>query len=378
MEQRRNARTGKVEDPQENPLTDGIVRHDSPVRKSGSEQKYEGSSPFYVDRWVTRRVLFKGPMYLRVQGPGAIRATLTRTPSASSLLRAGRAFEHPASAGVVLRKDIPSAELVLDVSLGRLEILTMSYIPQHPLPHEDYAPYSRYMGFISQTAPPNPPFQTNIPVAPLQDSRGATQLIDPSTPLPLLNHHTAALPSPIFLRPLATPRRPIQSWTIERRKGVVGGAEGWIGRHKTLPINPRKWPGPLKLSSPIRPLSLQTRQTALCRKGTEHTLQMRYTAYSSSAHVPNIDLPQINTTVKVTWSTMLGAPLVDDRPIMNAVRYRIVSDVAWTNRTMVSSNTDTNRTDVLAVVDTEKKFNVRAKEIGCAQPARSVYLIFSL
>ncbi|KAJ8869350.1 hypothetical protein PR048_030925 [Dryococelus australis] len=47
----------------------------------------------------------------------------------------------------------------------------------------------------------------------------------------------------------------------------------------------------------------------------------------------------------------LGYPLVDDRPIMNAVKYRVVSGVVWTNRTMVSSNTDTNRTGVLEVVD---------------------------
>ncbi|KAJ8866083.1 hypothetical protein PR048_033607 [Dryococelus australis] len=40
-----------------------------------------------------------------------------------------------------------------------------------------------------------------------------------------------------------------------------------------------------------------------------------------------------------------------DRPIMNAVKYKVVSGVVWTNRTMVSSNTDTNRTGVLAVVD---------------------------
>ncbi|KAJ8866484.1 hypothetical protein PR048_032327 [Dryococelus australis] len=40
-----------------------------------------------------------------------------------------------------------------------------------------------------------------------------------------------------------------------------------------------------------------------------------------------------------------------DRPIMNAVKYKVVSSVVWTNRTMVSSNTDTNRTGVLAVVD---------------------------
>ncbi|KAJ8872400.1 hypothetical protein PR048_026004 [Dryococelus australis] len=47
----------------------------------------------------------------------------------------------------------------------------------------------------------------------------------------------------------------------------------------------------------------------------------------------------------------LGSPLVDDRAIMNAVKYRAVSGGVWTNRTMVSSNTDTNRTGVLAVVD---------------------------
>ncbi|KAJ8877581.1 hypothetical protein PR048_022036 [Dryococelus australis] len=47
----------------------------------------------------------------------------------------------------------------------------------------------------------------------------------------------------------------------------------------------------------------------------------------------------------------LGSPLVDDWPIANAVKYRIVSGVVWTNRTMVSSSTDTNRTGVHAVVD---------------------------
>ncbi|KAJ8874295.1 hypothetical protein PR048_025141 [Dryococelus australis] len=50
-------------------------------------------------------------------------------------------------------------------------------------------------------------------------------------------------------------------------------------------------------------------------------------------------------------SEHLRSPLVDDRPIMNAVKYKVVSGVVWTNRKMVSSNTDTNRTGVLAVVD---------------------------
>ncbi|KAJ8891025.1 hypothetical protein PR048_010534 [Dryococelus australis] len=46
----------------------------------------------------------------------------------------------------------------------------------------------------------------------------------------------------------------------------------------------------------------------------------------------------------------LGSPLIDDRPIMNAIKYTVVSAVVWTNRTMLSSNTDTNRTSVLAVI----------------------------
>ncbi|KAJ8894232.1 hypothetical protein PR048_006844 [Dryococelus australis] len=36
---------------------------------------------------------------------------------------------------------------------------------------------------------------------------------------------------------------------------------------------------------------------------------------------------------------LLGSPLVDDRPITNAVQYRVVSGVIWTSRTMVCSNT---------------------------------------
>ncbi|KAJ8878110.1 hypothetical protein PR048_022577 [Dryococelus australis] len=47
----------------------------------------------------------------------------------------------------------------------------------------------------------------------------------------------------------------------------------------------------------------------------------------------------------------LGFPLVDERPTMNDVKYRKVSDVVWTNRTMVIPSTDTNRNGVLAVLD---------------------------
>ncbi|KAJ8871516.1 hypothetical protein PR048_027838 [Dryococelus australis] len=36
----------------------------------------------------------------------------------------------------------------------------------------------------------------------------------------------------------------------------------------------------------------------------------------------------------------LGSPLVEDRPIMNAVKYRVVSGVVWTNRTMAGETGD--------------------------------------
>ncbi|KAJ8890570.1 hypothetical protein PR048_010079 [Dryococelus australis] len=46
----------------------------------------------------------------------------------------------------------------------------------------------------------------------------------------------------------------------------------------------------------------------------------------------------------------LGYPLVDDWPIMNAVKYSVVSGVTLTSRTMAISITNTNRTGVLALV----------------------------
>ncbi|KAJ8869196.1 hypothetical protein PR048_030768 [Dryococelus australis] len=51
-----------------------------------------------------------------------------------------------------------------------------------------------------------------------------------------------------------------------------------------------------------------------------------------------------------TTSAPLGSPLIEDRPITNAVKYRVLSGVVWTNRTMAGSNTDTFRTGVLALL----------------------------
>ncbi|KAJ8869246.1 hypothetical protein PR048_030818 [Dryococelus australis] len=64
----------------------------------------------------------------------------------------------------------------------------------------------------------------------------------------------------------------------------------------------------------------------------------------------------------------LGSPLVDDLPIMNAVKYMVVSGVVWTNRTMMSPNTATNRTGVHAVYSLTFPSSRRFALIGSLDP----------
>ncbi|KAJ8874826.1 hypothetical protein PR048_022715 [Dryococelus australis] len=58
LEQRRNARTGETGDPLENPPTSGIVRHDSHLRKSGSDPA-SGIEPLYRNE-TPRRFIHRG------------------------------------------------------------------------------------------------------------------------------------------------------------------------------------------------------------------------------------------------------------------------------------------------------------------------------
>ncbi|KAJ8895045.1 hypothetical protein PR048_000370 [Dryococelus australis] len=69
----------------------------------------------------------------------------------------------------------------------------------------------------------------------------------------------------------------------------------------------------------------------------------------------------------------LGSALVHERPIMNAVQYRGASGGAWTNRTMASSNTDTNRAGVLAVVDIAEASRELERADSCKQAVRALY-----
>ncbi|KAJ8865640.1 hypothetical protein PR048_033160 [Dryococelus australis] len=75
----------------------------------------------------------------------------------------------------------------------------------------------------------------------------------------------------------------------------------------------------------------------------------RSSSVARSPEVPQWLSGQITRVAAVARAHELDSPLVDGRPIMKAVKYRVGSGVVWTNRTMVSSNTDTNRTGVLAV-----------------------------
>ncbi|KAJ8891075.1 hypothetical protein PR048_010584 [Dryococelus australis] len=66
----------------------------------------------------------------------------------------------------------------------------------------------------------------------------------------------------------------------------------------------------------------------------------------------------------------LGSPLVDNRPMLNAVKYRVMSGVVCTNRMVMSSYTDANRTDVLAVMDLGDSLLICLKCWGAAMAER--------
>ncbi|KAJ8866292.1 hypothetical protein PR048_032135 [Dryococelus australis] len=55
-------------------------------------------------------------------------------------------------------------------------------------------------------------------------------------------------------------------------------------------------------------------------------------------------LTQLKINDILLGQNQLDCQLVDDRPVMNAIKYRVGSGVVWTNRTMLSSSTNTNRT----------------------------------
>ncbi|KAJ8870625.1 hypothetical protein PR048_029648 [Dryococelus australis] len=63
--ERRNERAGEMGDPRENPLTNGIVRHDSHLRKSGSDLAGEGESRSAKSQQTLRRA---GPMPRECRG----------------------------------------------------------------------------------------------------------------------------------------------------------------------------------------------------------------------------------------------------------------------------------------------------------------------
>ncbi|KAJ8883625.1 hypothetical protein PR048_015477 [Dryococelus australis] len=108
MERRWNARAGETGVPRENPPTSGIVQHDLHMRKSGSEPTGYRTRIAVVGVSALANALSLiskmctalksvgwtpvGPPRQKSRSEGAIRATLTRTPSASSLLRARRAM----------------------------------------------------------------------------------------------------------------------------------------------------------------------------------------------------------------------------------------------------------------------------------------------
>ncbi|KAJ8868542.1 hypothetical protein PR048_030080 [Dryococelus australis] len=147
--------------------------------------------------------------------------------------------------------------------------------------------------------------------------------------------------------------------------GIGPGSQWWeesaLATAPPLPF-PQRWP----LVRPVRQLGLAPGRNFGARGTEAHYIPHRYRErailservqrrFNSVSQLEEYSFER--ALFRTTWRercfapSHLGSPLDDDRPIMNAVKYKVVSGVVWTNRTMVSSITDTNRTGVLAVLD---------------------------
>ncbi|KAJ8869228.1 hypothetical protein PR048_030800 [Dryococelus australis] len=137
-----------------------------------------------------------------------------------------------------------------------------------------------------------------------------------------------------------------------------------IRRH--LPVGPLYWrlvAQPLRLYYRLK-ASLGHAHKFLANSGSHSSLQRlgvctskttRISQVPSHGRIPRSPFseqlaPFLLTSLSTEDYSALEAWCLQGRNC-NPYRYKVVSGVVWTNRTMVSSNTDTNRTDILAVVD---------------------------
>ncbi|KAJ8869051.1 hypothetical protein PR048_030604 [Dryococelus australis] len=172
---------------------------------------------------------------------------------------------------------------------------------------------------------------TRLPLERTEGRRDELSFVNPcprGSPVPLSFHSGAAPRSPCFTlvgsQDLDVKSRPNLSTPDPR------AANQWMGTYASK-------------RTPLCPKACYTRFTFLGKKVYTSRVQVSY-------------------------------PLVEDRPIMNAVKHRVVSDVVWTNRTMVSSNTDANRNGILAFFNLRvyRRFFTMTTEMGTRQKLSSV------
>ncbi|KAJ8867891.1 hypothetical protein PR048_031696 [Dryococelus australis] len=93
-------------------------------------------------------------------------------------------------------------------------------------------------------------------------------------------------------------------------------------------------------------------------------LTIEYISFYTATQRDMIDCKSFYTIKYILLGQyQLGSPLVDDRPIMNAVKYREVSGVKWTNRTMHCVKEE-KKTVISMQVERKEKDSIKLLEIA--------------
>ncbi|KAJ8874935.1 hypothetical protein PR048_022825 [Dryococelus australis] len=152
----------------------------------------------------------------------------------------------------------------------------------------------------------------------------------------------------------------------QREAACRDGAPTWPRRRsssRAIKTNPARWRrhcslvGARRVMSACRQFSVAANARCTCDCSSLIPIKAvhdKVSTFEINLRKKSLPLAACILTGALSDIRPLGSPLVDDWPIMNVVKYRVVSGVVWTNRTTVSSNTDSNRTGVLAAVDIAK------------------------
>ncbi|KAJ8869151.1 hypothetical protein PR048_030719 [Dryococelus australis] len=381
LEQRREEELGETVDPRENPSTNGIARHDAHMRESGvTRPGIQHGSPW----WEASRLNAQPPWRHDVLGRRVINGKTARQFRASRVEAMGELMRMPRpplalprfQASDVQNSSNLEATLIfctpnewLDSGCSNFLVIysvgaTRGVIePSGPAPctRSIWPKYALLQPMATEIGRCETPQSSAywslscvfIGCCPAPGSYGIRKVFSCKS----------AIGSEAWRAILPRPRQlPVSSnASLSARLQLVGlrsVSVGCTGGHWLLPRAPRMYStgqapaylATLRHTLLIYPLRLKL---GSARRQNATAQEERPRERDRVVGVSTLPISLHTDAPLADCKTGPGSPLVDDRPVMNAGKYRVVLSVVWTNRTMVNSNTDTNRTGILAVVDIE-------------------------